>query len=52
MRNLACHMRVNVKFKLSSTVATSMPSLTSQTCSDSLPAVCLAGQVGAIYGTP
>ena len=25
-----------------------MPSLTSQSCSDSLPAVCLAGQVGAI----
>ena len=34
---------------MSQNVATSMPSLTSQSCSDSLPAVCLAGQVGAIY---
>ena len=33
-------------------VATSMPSLTSQSCSDSLPAVCLAGQFGAIYRPP
>ena len=33
----------------SQNVATSMLSLTSQSCSDSLPAVCLAGQVGAIY---
>ena len=33
----------------SQNVATSMPSLTSQSCSDSLPAVCLARQVGAIY---
>ena len=33
-------------------VATSMPSLTSQSCSDSLLAVCLAGQVGAIYRPP
>ena len=33
-------------------VATSIPSLTSQSCSDSLPAVCLAGQVGAIYRPP
>ena len=33
-------------------VATSMPSFTSQSCSDSLPAVCLAGQVGAIYRPP
>ena len=33
----------------SQNVATSMPSLTSQSCGDSLPAVCLAGQVGAIY---
>ena len=32
--------------------ATSMPSLTSQSCSDSLPAVCLTGQVGAIYRPP
>ena len=29
-----------------------MPSLTSQSCSDSLPAVCLAQQVGAIYRPP
>ena len=36
----------------SQNVATSMPSLTSQSCSDSLPAVCLAGQVGAIYRPP
>ena len=34
---------------MSQNVAASMPSLTSQSCSDSLPAVCLAGQVGAIY---
>ena len=37
---------------ISQTVATSMPSLTSQSCGDSLPAVCLAGQVGAIYRPP
>ena len=30
-------------------VATSMPSLTGQSCSDSLPAVYLAKQVGTIY---
>ena len=30
-------------------VAKSMPSLTSQSSGDSLLAVCLAGQVGAIY---
>ena len=36
----------------SQNVATSMPSLTSQSCSDSLPAVYLAGQVGAIYRPP
>ena len=37
---------------MSQDVATLMPSLTSQSCSDSLPAVCLAGQVGAIYRPP
>ena len=37
---------------MSQNVATSMPSLTSQSCSDSLPAVCLAGQVGAIHRPP
>ena len=37
---------------MSQNVATSMPSLTSQSCGDSLPAVCLAGQVGAIYRPP
>ena len=36
----------------SQNVATPMPSLTSQSCSDSLPAVCLVGQVGAIYRPP
>ena len=36
----------------SQNVATSMPGLTSQSCSDSLPAVCLARQVGAIYRPP
>ena len=36
----------------SQNVATLMPSLTSQSCSDSLPAVCLDGQVGAIYRLP
>ena len=34
---------------MSQNVATLMPSLTSQSCRDSLLAVCLAGQVGAIY---
>ena len=29
-----------------------MPSLTSQSCGDSLPAVCLAGKVVAIYRPP
>ena len=37
---------------MSQNVARSMPSLTSQSCGDSLPAVCLAGQVGAIYRPP
>ena len=34
---------------MSQNVATLMLSLINQSCSDSLPAVCLAGQVGAIY---
>ena len=33
---------------ISKNVAISMPSLTSQSCGDSLPVVCLAGQVRAI----
>ena len=37
---------------ISQNVARSMPSLTSQSCGDSLPAVCLARQVGAIYRPP
>ena len=37
---------------MSQNVATSMPSLTSQSCSNSLLAVCLARQVGAIYRPP
>ena len=37
---------------MSQNVATWMPSLTSQSCGDSLPAVCLAGEVGAIYRRP
>ena len=37
---------------ISQNVATSMPSLTSQSCGDSLQAVCLARQVGAIYRPP
>ena len=37
---------------MSQNVAILMPSLTSQSSSDSLPAVCLAGQVGAIYRPP
>ena len=37
---------------MSQNVARSMPSLTSQSCGDSLPAVWLAGQVGAIYRSP
>ena len=37
---------------MSQNVATSMPSLTSQSCGDSLLAVCLAGEAGAIYRRP
>ena len=37
---------------ISQNVATLMISLTSQPCGDSLPAVCLGGQVGAIYRSP
>ena len=37
---------------MSQNVARSMPSLTSQSCGNSLPAVCLAGIVGAIYRQP
>ena len=37
---------------MSQNVATLMLSLTSQSCSDSLPVVCLAKQVGAIYRPP
>ena len=40
------------RLHMSQNVATSMPSLTGQSCGDSLPAVCLAGKVGAIYRTP
>ena len=40
------------QLRTSQNVATSILSLTSQSCSDSLPAVCLAGQVGAIYRPP
>ena len=36
----------------SQNVATSMPGLTSQSCGDSLPSVCLAGQVEAINIPP
>ena len=36
----------------SQNLATSMPSLTSQSCSDSLLAICLSGKVGAIYRPP
>ena len=36
----------------SQNVATSIPSLTSQSCSDSMPSVCLAGQVGVINRPP
>ena len=36
----------------SQNVATLMPSLTSQSCSHSLPSVCLAGQVGVIHRPP
>ena len=36
----------------SQNVATSMSSLTSQSCSDFLLAVCLAGQVGVIHRPP
>ena len=37
---------------MSQNVATLMPSLTSQSCSDCLPSVCLAGKVGAINRPP
>ena len=42
------HFQLN----MSQNVATSVPSLTSQSCSDSLPAVCLDRQVGAVYRPP
>ena len=45
--NLGCF-----QLHTSQNVATSMPSLTSQSCSDSLPSVCLAGKVGAIHRPP
>ena len=37
---------------MSQNVATSIPSITSQSCGDSLLVVCLARQVGAIYRPP
>ena len=37
---------------ISQNVATTMPNLTSQSCGDSLPSVCLAGQVEAINRPP
>ena len=37
---------------ISQNVATSIPSLTSQSCGDTLPAICLAGEVAAIYRPP
>ena len=40
------------QLRMSQNVATLMPSFTSQSNSDSLPAVCLAGKVGAIYRPP
>ena len=40
------------RLHMSQNVTTLMPSLTSQSCGDSLLAVCLAGKVGAIYRTP
>ena len=40
------------QFHTSQNVATPMTSLTSQSCGDSLLAVCLAGQAGAIYRPP
>ena len=40
------------RLHMSQNVATLMPSLTSQSFDDSLPAVCLGGQVGAIYRPP
>ena len=41
-----------LKLHISQNVATLMSCLTSQSCGDSLPAVCLAGQVGAINRSP
>ena len=40
---------VHFKLHISQNVATLMPSLTSQSCSNSLLAACLARQDGAIY---
>ena len=45
--NLGCF-----QLHMSQNVATSIPSLTIQSCGESLLAVCLAGQVGAIYRPP
>ena len=47
-----CFNSGRFKLYMSQNVATSMPNLTSQSCSDSLLAVCLARQVGAIYRPP
>ena len=41
-----------LQLHMSQNVSTSMPSLTSQSYHDSLLAVCLAGEVGAIYRPP
>ena len=40
------------QLNISQNVATSMPSLTGQSCGDSRPADCLFRQVGAIYKAP
>ena len=50
--NLYGQMAGCFRLHISQNVATSMPSLTSQSCGDSLPAVCLGGQVGATYRSP
>ena len=42
----------SIQLHISQNVATSMSSLTSQSCAHSLPAVCLAMQVGSIYRPP
>ena len=52
MQKLSIAKWLQFRLHMSQNVATLMPSLTSQPCSESLPAVCLARHVRAIYIPP